>query len=494
MITPLLDEAGIAALRSAIADYTAGAVHEHIGIEGQAALGRGDLDGARRRCPPADRLATLIRLFMLGCAADEADVSAALAPLPIEQAAAAGLVECSGGEVRSGLDLRPYEDGWVVSDLGSDVRPGPLARDHVLGVGSASVTLAQATVDLPASRALDIGTGCGVQALHLSRRSPSVVATDVSLRALRFAATTAALSGERWDLRHGSLLDPVDGAQFDLVVSNPPFVLSPGRRAYDYRDSGLAGDGVTRALVRGIPKLLAPSGFGQLLGNWAITAEGDWQERAGEWLHGSGCDAWVWQREVAEPGEYVALWLRDAGEQPGTAPWSAQYDAWLDWFERERILAVGMGLITMRRTDRDAPLHVLEDVRQAVEQPSGPAIADWFAAHDLLATTTDDKLLDARPARAGEIVRTTDQLTGPDGWRAARQVLRQSRGMRWEIEIDDAMTALVAGCDGATPLRVVLGLLASALGSPIDDVAAAALPVVRDLIARGFLHLPTAAP
>jgi methylase of polypeptide subunit release factors len=113
----------------------------------------------------------------------------------------------------------------VVSDFGSDVRPGPLAPEHVLGIGTASLTLAQATPRSPVGRALDVGTGSGVQALHLGLHAEHVVATDISPRALRLAATTAALSGQKWDLRPGSLLAPVEGERFELVVANPPFVV-----------------------------------------------------------------------------------------------------------------------------------------------------------------------------------------------------------------------------------------------------------------------------
>jgi methylase of polypeptide subunit release factors len=98
----------------------------------------------------------------------------------------------------------------------------------VLGVGAAASTLAQSVVRTPVERALDVGTGCGIQALHLSRHSRSITATDLSQRALRMAATTAAVNGLTWDLRAGSLLEPVAAEQFDLIVSNPPFIVGPG--------------------------------------------------------------------------------------------------------------------------------------------------------------------------------------------------------------------------------------------------------------------------
>ncbi|SHG72097.1 Methyltransferase small domain-containing protein [Jatrophihabitans endophyticus] len=509
---PLLAPADLDRLRTALAGYTVETVPELLGPIGRGAHSRGDLAGVARAVTAvaADepRLATLVRLFLLGLPVPSAQARAALAPLPVELAEVAGLVTTSGGETRALLDVRPYAESegggaawWVVSDLGSDVRPGPLPGDHVLGVGNAAVTLAQATPRAPVGTALDIGTGCGVQALHLGRHAGTVTATDISARALRFAATTAALSGQRWRLEQGSLLEPVAGARYDLVVANPPFVVSPGATEHEYRDSGLAGDAVCRTLVRGIPAVLAPAGTAQLLANWIVPRDGSWQDRLAGWFDGTGCDAWVWRRETADPGEYVALWLRDAGHRPGAPEWAARYDAWLDWFAAHDVAAVGMGLVTMRARAADqrsdATDVVIEDVPQAVDQPVAAEIEAWFARRRVLADCPDADLLARQWRAAPDLVRTRDDLLAPDGgWATRRAVLRQPTGMRWEVEVDDAVARIVAACDaGATP-AVALDLLAAGTAGtagPADDPAAwaaAFAPVLRDLVTRGFL-LPT---
>jgi hypothetical protein len=59
--------------------------------------------------------------------------------------------------------------------------------------------------------------------------------------------------------------------------------------------------------------------------------------------------------------------------------------------------------------------------------------------------------------------------------------------MRWEVTTDEAVAALMAGCDGRTPLHRPISVLAATLQSPMDEIAEALLPVVRDLIGRGFL-------
>jgi len=550
-ITALLSPGRIDDLRTALirADFTVAGVQDALGLAGSAALARGDLTGAVRAVGGPEARETLIRLFMLGQAVSVASARAALQPLELDPAYAAGLLRRDQGEVRAALDLRPYgeddpltapagrpvprdgEPWWVVSDLGSDVRPGPLRSDHVLGVGPAALTLAQATPRTHVARALDIGTGCGIQALHLSRHCGQVTATDVSRRALRMAAATAALSGQRWDLRAGDLLEPVAGARFDLIVANPPFVVGPGwqvdarndpvgevpdtLRGFDYRDSGEAGDALCERLIRALPAALAPDGTAQLLANWIIPADGDWTARLTSWLAGSGCDAWVWQREVADLSEYVTLWLRDAGDAPGSASWAQRYGRWMDWFAATEVVGVGMGLITLRRTD-GAPTVVCEDVPQAVQQPIGGHVDAWFARAAWLRAHAGDerayasgnrvyaggeadaeqphgptppleRLLDQRLRAAPDLVLTTDAMPGEHGWEDRRQVLRLAGGLRWEIEADAPVTALVAGCTGILPLRQVLHLLAASLGVEAEAVIVAMRPVVLDLIRRGLL-------
>ncbi len=192
----LLASDDIARLREALvaAEYTSPAIAGRIGPAAVAGVRRNDLRELLRATTDRDPLATLIRLFLAGQTEPTDAVRAALAPLPVEAAIAAGLVEVYGDGLHAGVDLDVYtghtgDDWWVLSDLDADARPGPLRTDHVLGVGNAAITLAGATIRTAVPTALDIGTGCGVQARELSDHAGRVTATDVSHRALRFAAS-----------------------------------------------------------------------------------------------------------------------------------------------------------------------------------------------------------------------------------------------------------------------------------------------------------------
>ena len=354
-----------------------------LGDAARAALGRSETTPALRRTTDGSPLATLVRLFLLQTAVARADADHAL-PALVDELAGAGLLVASGGEVRAALDCRPYADDgrdwWVVSDLtpGLDGRPLRVGPDQVLGVTPASTSLAQVTTRRPVGRALDLGTGCGVQSLHLSTHADHVVATDVNARALAITAFNAALNDLDVDLRAGSLWEPVPGETFDLITANPPFVISPATERHGerltYRDSGLPGDQVVETIVRGAAPRLSDGGWCHVVANWAIHEDRPWDERVGTWL-APDCDALVVQREVLDPPAYVELWLKDAGRHGGPDYLEA-YDAWLGWLEDQGIEGIGFGWVNLRRGGSATEgVHELLDHPYAVEQPVAPAVA-----------------------------------------------------------------------------------------------------------------------
>ena len=513
MIEALLDRAGLDRLRDALtaAGFTADGIAARLGPDLSAALRAGETGLVRRRLPRDDALATLIHLFPGRATLPEPAVAAALSPLPVADALTAGLLRRTPDGLTAAFDLHPDGEDealhaadippaaggrraagpwWIVSDLPAGSVPGALPADHVLGVGGASTTLALGTVRRPVASALDLGTGCGVQALHLGRHAGAVTATDLSRRALRFAATTAALSGQEWELLAGDLVAPVAGRRFDLVVSNPPFIVGPADRdTWTYRDSGREGDGVTAELLAAVPALLNDGGYAQFLANWVHPAGGDWADRLAELVAGTGLDAWIIQREVTDPLDYVRLWRSDTGA--GGDPDGALTDRWLSWFADRKVAAVGFGLVTLRAAGHDRPVVRIEDLRQPTDQPLGAEVAAWFDRQDWLrahgGTYGGSELLAARLRAPGELALHTEAHRGPDGWAPGTRRFALDGGLRWVQETDELVAALVAGCTGALPLGELLDLLAYGHGLDRDAVAAAALPVVAGLVERGIL-------
>ena len=484
----LLSSAGVDRLRTALteAGYTAAGIAGRLGPDATAAVARNDFRAAMRATTGGDPLDTLIRLYVCELVEPEAAVAAAFAPLPLAEALAAGLVEPYGDGLRAAVDLEPYGgQWWVISDVPVSARPGrPLDAEHVLGIGGATNTLIGATVRRPVGTALDLGTGCGVQALHLSTRAARVTATDLSARALRFAATNAALNGQDWELLRGDLIAPVAGRRFDLVVSNPPFVVGPGTTTHVYRDSGRAGDAVGAELAAAAPGLLTEGGTMQYLANWLHIAGEEWDERVAGWFAGTGLDAWVIQREVADPRSYIDLWMSDAGE----AADPQRIAAWLDWFDAHRVEAVGFGLVSLRRGGHDDPVIRVEELRQQVEQPFGTQVAAWFDRQDWLRERDLDRLLATRYRAADGLRLEQEAELGADGWEVGRQVLTATGGLRWSEEVDPLVLALVGGANGQLPLGEQLELLAMAHGAAPAELTAVAGPLVAHLVERGFIE------
>ncbi|HEX8006263.1 MAG TPA: methyltransferase, partial [Trebonia sp.] len=409
----LLDQPDVLRLREALvsAGFTAEGIAQRLGPEGSMAAARNDFREALRRTAGGDQLDTLIRLFIMGQAEPQAAIAEALKPLPLEAARAGGLI--NGDE--AGVDLEPYGAWWVLADL--PAQPGrPLPADHVLGVGGASTTLASSTIRRPAGTALDLGTGCGVQALHLATHARSVTATDLSPRALAFAAANATLNGLDWELIRGDMTHAVSGRRFDLVVSNPPFVVGPGIATHTYRDSGRAGDAVCAELAAAAPALLNPGGTMQFLANWIHVTGEDWEDRVAGWFAGSGLDVWAIQREVQDPLDYVRLWLADASEEDDPV----RAARWLDWLEAHDVSAIGFGLVTARASGHDDPTVVCEDLRQQVEQPMGDRVAQWFDRREWLRA---NDLLSATLRKADGLELRQEASWGTEGWAVDRQLL-----------------------------------------------------------------------
>ena len=483
-----------APLRDALlaAGFTYDRVAEAIGEEAHRALSRNETLPALRRTTSGTPLDTLVRLFLLQTTVGRDAADRALPGL-VDRLCNAGLLEQSVSEVAARMDCRPYaaddRDLWVVSDLtpGLDGAPVAVGPDHVLGISSASTSLAQLTMREPVGRALDLGTGCGVQALHLAGHAEEVVATDVNARALWVTRLNAALNGADVDVRDGSFFEPVAGERFDLIATNPPFVISPatGERLV-YRDSGLPGDRVVEHIVRSGPDHLTEGGWLQVLANWAIVRDQRWDERLGSWLR-EDCDALVVQRETLDPAAYVELWLKDSGHHGGP-DYAQRYDTWLSWLEEAGIEGVGFGWINVRLVGAGhAGRHELLEWPYDVEQPIGPAIHAWGEAVADLRDVTDDDLLGTHLRAREDVQQETVGRPGAEDPEAI--VLRQQRGF-WRARTADTVEAAFLGaCDGDLTVGQLLGALGALLDRDEAELRATYLPVVRELVGAGFLEV-----
>lgn len=484
------------------------------------------------------KVAVLTALFMLGEPVGAAALETALPRTGVAGALAIGLVvptQSASGEQRyaPAVDLRPHEAEdahgsvrwWVASDLGELVTGQALAPDHVLGIGRAGLTLAALTPRKPVETALDLGVGCGIQTLYLLRHVRQVVATDISTRALEFTAFNVALAGvdsARVQLRQGNLLEPVAGQRFDLIVSNPPFVITPpsvrqaGLPLMEYRD---AGGPILPALVRGLEDHLNPDGVAVMLGNWEHREGTSWRTSVNQWI-GKSLDAWIIQREVQDPVEYAAMWLRDGGltpERSGVAFENA-LAAWQEDFDSRQVSGVGMGYLVFHAPgsvgDASAapgaasegqaspeepasaapgaaatstpgavvePWRVLEEVPTSGQGALGEHVAQVIAAHEAL-RGLDDAQVAALKLRTASGLSKEESLTPTPVPTAP--VIRQAEGFGRVIAVGMPEVALLSASDEG--LLTVAQIAAAVASLTSEDPAA----VLADMVAatRTFAH------
>ena len=497
---PILSTAFAADLDAA--DFRSEPLRRLWGDEADDALARGMREPILRAIAGDQSvLATLGRLLVLGMGQPADAVAEALPRLGVPGLVALGLARVEGDTVVPVALLRPQSfvdaegigEWWIASDLDEVALDGALPADHVLGVGGASRTLAEIIMPIEVDRALDLGTGCGIQALLVARHAGVVVATDISARALAYAELNAQINGvSNIDFRLGSMFEPVAGEAFDLIVSNPPFVITPrvdGVPEYEYRDGGLVGDALVEQFLRTAPDFLTRGGAAQLLGNWESRGgQAALEGRAGldrlsSWVP-ADLDLWVVQREELSPLAYAELWIRDGGTTPRDAAFTPLLTAWLDDFEARGVSAVGFGYILVRRppeASASAPaLRRVERVTQPVSNVGG-ALRAGLAAHDALAGGLPTTLV-----TSADVTEARHLLPGNDDPSIIE--LRQGGGFARTISVDPALAALVGACDGELTVMQIAAALADLFEVPFADLWASLEPRIRQLVIDGFMH------
>lgn len=537
-------------LRSDLAGYTLAAVGGVLGSHAMAAVTREQrvpaLVAARRACvgeyerrmdPGTQhvtddagirRVALLARLFLLGDTLTRAEIAEVLPDVSAadelslvveeslphtngeacERGDICSLPEFDSGKAAPGTYRARFQivpvavpahlpvnvrDVLIASDWGELAGVTP-SENHVMPVGGATKTLASLAGYSAGQRVLDVGTGCGIHAILAALCGAAVTATDVSARALDYARLNAKLAGidvvdepepGSITFREGSLLEPASG-EYDVVVSNPPFVITPASvresRAYEYRDGGREGDSLIAELVEGLPQVLADEGRAWLLGNWEIY--GAWMAGPAAWI-GSELDAWIIQREELTPAEYVEMWLRDGGLTPRDTAYERMYSEWLADFEEREVDAIGMGYLCLGKP----AASLTRTPFRRFERLSGPAPISLYEYTEKIwqmrpLLSNDDALL-ASHVRASGLEHRLHMPGQPDPFMIK---LAQLDGFAEEIQVTSAVAAVVSACDGELSLGVLCDAVAQLTEQSPADVRAEVLPAAAELLALGILN------
>ncbi len=534
---PNLDPLLLTRLREDLieAKWTVNHLDSLLSFQAREALMREQRVPALRECARVEKTseeyasATLTRFFMLGCPASVEELETVLPRLSVRGLFALGLVEneesCRESDPRRGkdplvmsrrvratFDLRPHAasfpaapgtstprefNWWILSDLAEATTGTLLAPDHVLGIGGATMSLLALTMREPAATALDLGCGCGIQALYLTAHCTHVVATDISARACQITRFNAGLNAVTIDVREGSLFEPVTGESFDLIVSNPPFVITPdsvrqssGVGMMEYRDGGMSRDHLVEQVIREAPAHMKEGGSLQMLANWEIPAmhdpETQWHERIEEWLSGSAVDAWVVQRDILSPERYVEMWIRDSGGQlAGRRVYEDTYAAWLEDFEAAGVGAIGMGFFALTKLAAD--VKESEAVHRFELALEGKAPSGQDVSRALTTFRLPTSLATCHLVRAEDV--TEERHYTPGMGDPHLIILHQGGGMGRSIRVSTPVAAIVGASDGELSFDRILGALASVCEVDESTLAREVDEPIRELIRTGMLYL-----
>lgn len=176
-----------------------------------------------------------------------------------------------------------------------------------------------------AQRALDVGTGSGAGALVIAgmNSDTEVIASDINPQALAFCRVNTALAGAR-NIHpcEASLIAGTEG-NYDLIVSNPPYMMDPLERSYRHGGKAFGAELSLQVVAEALTRL-NPGGTLLLYTGVAIVDGIDgFRLRLSESLRDHPCE---WDYEEIDPDVF--------SEELSTAAYAAV----------ERIAVVGLRL------------------------------------------------------------------------------------------------------------------------------------------------------
>lgn len=152
-------------------------------------------------------------------------------------------------------------------------------------------------------RVVDIGCGSGAAGILVAKQLPEaeIVLVDINPTALRMAAVNARLAGtQRVEFRRSDLLSEVEGS-FDLIVSNPPFMVDPSARAYRHGGGEFGSELSLRILEAAIERLAPGGSFVLFTGSTIVEGADLFRDAARAFCSEAGLD---WSYREYDPDAY----------------------------------------------------------------------------------------------------------------------------------------------------------------------------------------------
>jgi len=443
----------------------------------------------------------LLRWFFIGVPVETEAVAGQIPQLIVLLLLESGLLARDQGRLVPNVMLTPTEEFLFAADpamrMGEDQ-----ADDLVLWPNPTSLLLHFLSVHRPGQKTLDLGSGCGLLSVMAAARGDKVTATDLNPRAAEFTMFNASLNGvANIECLTGDTFEAVRGREFDLILANPPFFVTPSSGQM-YCENQMELDGYVERIIREAPKYLEQDGYLQMILEWVQLRGQKWQDRLTAWFHNSGCDAWVLRSAMRDTAGYAQERISHmfpSGDEPG-----ARYTEWMEYYRDRGVEAIQGGMLSLRRRSptmwvRNGENWVrfenwvrLEDLPKNPVSPFGKSVLETFATEDDLAKNpTDEKLLELKPALADD-VRMENEFAVEDGkWALTSCRIVRTQGVQASLKIDPAVAEFLATCQGRSTLQELAQKLAARLRIDPAQVEAQCCAAVRKLAQHRLLAFST---
>lgn len=437
------------------------------------------------------KLTGLLKLFLFEYAVSPREASEAIHPAKVEALIEAGVMRSAGGTVEACVRIVPLDHLLIVADrryTGSE-----LPRDLVMGAGLSSTILMHGTIRNPAARTLDLCAGSGVQSLAAASHSGSVLALEKNAHAIELGRFAAVLNGvDTIEFQESDFFSAAEG-EFDLIVANPPYVISP-EAEFQFRDGGLGADRVAEHVVRNGPRFLNEGGYCQMVCDWANYSGVAWQDHLAGWAENSGCDMLVLRGRGMTAREYPGIWLAETFSGVPSM-YLEKSHRWLASYREQGIESMNFGFITLRK--RAAPQNWFHAMDAPLEglTVTGAFIERMFHAQDFLrANSTADLLLEQHLSLESEV--RIDQRYVPAGetWELDECALAMADSSLPPIKTDRYIAGLCGRLRGNRPLRDVVAEMAGGMNTTMDKLVPQVMPILRSLIEGGYMGWKTEPP
>lgn len=336
-----------------------------------ATLWRCGRDGSAR--------ARLAALLLLNENLGRADIERILGAANVETLARKGILRARDQVLTSMVDLFPCERAWVCTD---HAITATREKTHVYELGADSYILARMAPRRPVGRALDLCTGSGIHAILAAFHAEESTGVDINPRALAFSQVNAALNGVHGRCRfvEGDLYEAVPGRQFDLIVTNPPWIATPDSGGELYRWGGETGEVITQRIVEGAATALAPDGTLAMYAVYPVFTRDPYVERIRRWLGGGP----GWGVGVVNVMEYpLSVFVRQHMEMK--ADWGEyiqEYWKWLDMLAKLGIESMRCAMVYVRRLGAEHAGWSAEKWAPMPKRSVAPAVTAWLDAQD----------------------------------------------------------------------------------------------------------------